>query len=89
MESIHLERELEKPVFKCNDFLDELEQAIRETVDSKGYARRRDVRLRLWQQFRLGREATSFMLSLLASMGKVSMILTPARKMQSASSTSG
>lgn len=54
-----------------NCFLYDVECIVRETVDIKGYARRKDVRLKLWRSYRLGKKATNFMLDMLEAHGKI------------------
>jgi len=50
-----------------NEFLGEILAAIETIVNHHGYAHRKDVRLVLWQRFRLGKAATNFILSELAA----------------------
>ena len=63
-----------KCLFKRSDpFLDQVLDSVLDEIDSKGYARRKVVTLRLWQDHKLCKRASLFMLQLLAEKGEIQL----------------
>ena len=60
------------PAFKrSDDFLTQVEKSIYSEIDSKGYARRKAVTLRLWYDHKLCKRASAFFIEMLEKEGKI------------------
>lgn len=54
-----------------DDFLTQVEKSILSCIDKSGYARRKNVTLKCWQDHKLCKRATIFFLNLLEKEGKI------------------